>query len=1038
MEYDRALSSRCPMSLSIRAVLFFYLKKKMTEDFRQTCDEINASDALRPILSQFRAHLGPDQIDIRESIALVDFHLKIIYTLVILFARRPLGTPIKISPAPGFGSMLAVVRQGAKLSPDVGTPWIRNLVQSWSDGAAIAIDRFKTTRYKTFKMLRDRLAHGQPLPSDEKTLSHIRQGLISLIDTLEKLLVETFKETTIAIQDGRVHIHKKKERAAFEVSPLWIWSDATGGLRIYSHVGNDAIHYVEPTGDIWSDRTIGTVTKFLKTYVGEASAGQAALGKLVKEVISDISAYTEDYSRPSYFLGDEDDSGNLFVPWIRSTSEGNHSRIDAFRVGPNDRKEWRNPEDAWVPYTDFLKNISNWEILARRVAIGLDNFSQERVAEESSRLGLTKKVAPRGPSQLKRKKDALSPSDDSDENFDLKSRIDDSCQRMKPSTAVYFLIGQAGLGKTDLMVSLARERAREIASNPSLALPLYLFVSSTGRTLSSLEDAVNSALNITKLLSSQSAKALCRNGLLVLLVDGFDELLGSSGYENALGSLEPWFRELGGRGVLVASARSSYYLTQYRRSLAQAVNLNVDHTLAELQPWSRAASEAYLREMDVPSAIIASIKARDWNILSVPFFAKAFSAWLARSTGTNRTLLSIYEIVVEQYLEREARKLTDPNAGPLLNADELRVLFTEVAELMQGSKNREIEQADLIACAEVVVNSANLESVRPGLIRRLSSLCGLGVSPDSGGQNKFGFSHEVLFDCFLSLAIQERISKVLNVESFLRLLSTSTVNASVFEWLVEKKPSAVDLLAQKVSFRLTEGEETRVLSANLGALWEAMLVPRNGVPATANACGLRLERIELARDGWSNLDLSGSVIGDLIIRDGSVGFIDVSRADIIFLRIESSEVARRSLKGIDSANVHSVHIGDQYGDSPKLVREILESLQLVQREHHEGDTEAREAYLFYLDRLARRPDVPVILHREDLSADDQRLSWINQYEADQWRSFVNALTESEVASLEPIPTSGKSKIRLSFRKPVASLLSPDENSEEVLNFRKYF
>lgn len=1006
----------------------------MAEEYPENCDEMNTCDALRPILSQFKARLGPDQIDIRESIALVDFHLKVVYTLVILFGRRPLGTPIKMSPVPGFGSMLAVIRQGAKLPLDVGTPWIRDLVLSWSSGAAAAIDLFKTQRYKTFKMLRDRLAHGQPLPNDEKGLSPIRQGLITLVDALESLLEETLKETTIVPREGRVHIHKRKERAAFEVSPLWIWSGSAGGLRIYSHVSNDGIHYVESNGDIWSDRTGETVTKFLKTYVGDSSAGQAELGKLVKEVIADTAAYTEDYSRPSYFFGDEDDSGNLFVPWTRSTSEGNQSRIDAFRVGPNDRKEWRSTEDTWLPYSDFLKNISNWEILARRVAIGLDSFSQERAAEESSRLGLTKKLAPRGPSQLKRKKDALSPSDSSDENFDLKSRIDDSCQRMKPSTSVYFLIGQAGLGKTELMVSLARERAKEIESNPAIELPLYLFVSSTGRTLSSLEDAVNSALNITKLLSSQSAKALCRNGLLVLLVDGFDELLGSSGYENALGSLEPWFRELGGRGVLVASARSSYYLTQYRRSLAQAVNLNVDHTLAELQPWSRAASEAYLREMGVTSTIIAGIKNRDWNILSVPFFAKAFAAWIARAQGAGRTLLSIYEIVVEQYLEREARKLTDPNAGPLLNAEELRVLFTEVAELMQGSKNREVEQADLVACAEVVVNTTNLELARPGLTRRLSSLCGLGVSPDSSGQNQFGFSHEVLFDCFLSLAIQQRVSNTLNVGSLLRLLSTSTVNASVFEWLVEKKSEATALLAKNVSFRLTDGEESRVLSANLGALWEAMLVHQNGVPATATASGLQLERIDLARDGWTSLDLSGSVIGDIVVRDGSAGCIDVSRADISFLRTESSEQAKCSLKGVASANVHSVHIGDRYGDSRKQVREILESLQLVPREYHEGDQEAREAAIYFLDRLARRPDAAIILHREDLSADDQRLSWINHYEADRWRSFVNALIGSGVASLEPIPTSGRPKVRLSFSKPIASLLSQDESSEEIIKF----
>ena len=237
---------------------------------------------------------------------------------------------------------------------------------------------------------------------------------------------------------------------------------------------------------------------------------------------------------------------------------------------------------------------------------------------------------------------------------------------------------------------------------------------------------------------------------------------------------------------------------------------------------------------------------------------------------------------------------------------------------------------------------------------------------------------------------------------------------------------------------MKDEEETRVLSANLGALWEAMLVHQNGVPATAIASGLQLERIDLARDGWRSLDLSGSVIGDIVVRDGSVGCIDVSRADISFLRAESSEQAKCSLKGIESANVHSVHIGDRYGDSRKQVREILESMQLVQLENHEGDQEAREAALYFLDRLARRPDAAIILYREDLSADDQRLSWINHFEADQWRSFVNALTGSGVASLEPLSTSGRPKVRLSFNKPVASLLSSDESSEEILKFWREF
>jgi hypothetical protein len=126
-----------------------------------------------------------------------------------------MGTPIKISATPGFGSMLAVIRQGAKLPSDVGTQWIRDLVMNWSSGAVAAIDLFKTQKYKNFKTLRDRLSHGQPLPSDEKALLSIKQGLAVLIDTLEKLFFQLLKETTLDVDSGRILIHKKRERERY-------------------------------------------------------------------------------------------------------------------------------------------------------------------------------------------------------------------------------------------------------------------------------------------------------------------------------------------------------------------------------------------------------------------------------------------------------------------------------------------------------------------------------------------------------------------------------------------------------------------------------------------------------------------------------------------------------------------------------------------------------------------------------------------------------------------------------------------------------
>lgn len=997
-------------------------------------EETPTLDALKSVVSQFRPKNSHNQTDVRESIALVDFYIRLIYTLAVALGKRPGGNPVRLSQTPGFGAMLAVVRNSAANKPDEGSNWIPNLVSRWSKETVVAIDRFKVPRYSSFKSLRDRLSHGQPLPN-ESTISVVGQELAVLLENLDAILRRNLSDTSVLPRDGKLTLVKRRERASFEISPLWAWSDAHGAIQVYSHLSLDGIHYIAPDGGVTTVCSEEAVARFKKTYVGEGVASTAGLGRLVKDVLSDIGAYTEDYSRPSYFFGDEDDAGILFVPWTRSTSEDNVPRIDAFRIGLDDRKEWRKRSTEWVAYSEFLKHISNWEVLARRMAIGLENFSRERAEEEMSRLGFPKPNDVRGPTLIREKREAGESA--SGKEFHLVERIDESCRIVKPFTSVYFLIGQAGLGKTELMVSAAVSRARHIEASPDCALPLYLFISSSGRTLSSLEDAVNSALTITKLLSSHSAKALCRNGLLVLLVDGFDELLGSSGYENALGSLEPWFNELGGRGVLVASARSSYYLTQYRRSLAQATHLNVDHTLVELQPWTKEEARGYLKSMGASEGTLQGVKEREWPVLSVPFFAKAFAAWLGRHSGPEDVLPSVYEIVVDQYLEREALKLRDPNAGELLSADELRELFSDMAETMQASTSREIEQAELVSCAEAVVGSSSLDMARPGLTRRLSSLCGLGASSDTSGQNQFAFSHEVLFDCFLSIALQRKLGGVVNERSILRLLGTSKINPVAFEWLIEKMPSAISVVTENLHFDVEFGQERSVLSSNLGSLWKAMLSARQGIPPTRAAKGLQLDDLEFSKVGWSSLDLSRSTVTHLTVPDDSQIQIVISGATIEFLAASTDVLAQRSLRGVDSAEVLGMHIGDRFADTKVEIRELLENLGLIPVTQRRDGGSSKESVLNFVERLARRPDTPVVLDRDDYSADDHRLSWIGHADPEEWARFLRALERSGVARLEPIAASGAAKVRLAYNRPIASLLEPNSSPEAQEFWREY-
>lgn len=333
-------------------------------------EDLKTLDSLAPVLSQFKGKSSSAVVDVRESIALVDFHIRLIYTLSVASSRRPQRQPIRIAPTPGFGTMLAIVRHEAAL-PNEGSHWISGLIQSWCSATIKAIDGFRAPRYSSFKALRDRLAHGQPLPNDSVQLQLLREALLKLITNLEQILEQKLADTKLSTREDRVFIHKQKEKSAFEVSPFWAWSSSESTIQVYSHFSADGIHYVAPDGDVFSEKSADAITKFARTYVNSGSGAQHDLGKLVRDALADIGAYTEDYSKPSYFFGDEEDVGTLFVPWIKSTSENNQPRLDSFRVGPDNRREWRTSKGTWVAYSEFLKHVSNWELLARRIAIGL-------------------------------------------------------------------------------------------------------------------------------------------------------------------------------------------------------------------------------------------------------------------------------------------------------------------------------------------------------------------------------------------------------------------------------------------------------------------------------------------------------------------------------------------------------------------------------------------------------------------------------------------------------------------------------------------
>lgn len=985
-------------------------------------------EATRPYLKRMTGGTN----DARESIALIDVYIRIAYTLVICASRQAGATPILAHAVPGTGSMLASIAT-AHSWPDVETShWATRVVARMARDFIALTGRFNAdSKLPTFKTIRNQFSHGYALPSRDEEATEIAGRLRNLQEQLKACLVAQLGGLRLVDGEFGAELLDNEPSMKLCVGPFWAWIGEDSAWGIYSHYGQDGVFYLVPGHQVALRRDDNSTSQFEKQYLPEARGSSPLIGRHVKDVVRDVAAFTEDGVAPSYCFGDDAEVGVVLISWVRSTSDANQERVDRFRIGPDNQYQWLNQEgSAWRPYSDFLKEVANWGLLARRVRIGLDTFSGERRSAEASYLESGRSDV-RGPARLKEVSEYLLLPEVPASDFKLMQRVDSASESLRSSTKVFFIVGQAGLGKTELMLSVASERALEIEKDTSISRPLYLFVSSTGRTLSSLEDAINSALNITKLLSSQGAKALCRNGLLVLIVDGFDELLGSSGYENALGSLEPWFRELGGRGVLVASARSSYYLAQYRKSLSETTGVNADHTLLQIQPWSRDDVLDYFRRSGVPDDVWLNLQERDWQLLGVPFFAKAFAKWSEGSGHKSDGQRSIFDIVVDQYLARESQKLVDPNRGPLFNPEELREFFAEVAELMHDSGQREVEHSDLVMCAQLVIGSEALESVRPGLTRRLSSLCGFGVEGGTATTGKFYFAHEVMFDCFLSLSLQRKVSSSRSAEVWAAFFSKGKIHPAAVDWLVGRLPEAAATLLRKLQRVPLSGS---AYSENVGFLWTSLCKASNDIPPSLEVHGLRLGELELAESDWGHLKLQGCQLTRLRLPATGLNHVDLSDCEVELLECDSLDRARAVLTCRDSDGIGAFSSNVTYDDTPHLVRRRFEELGLMPMQASGVDDDFTESAIFFLEKISSRFDTSIVATENSGLTDDQRLNWTQRLGARAWTRFTEALIGSGLARWEPISARGSAKVRLVFEVSPASIRRRERDDLRIAAF----
>ena len=632
----------------------------------------------------------------------------------------------------------------------------------------------------------------------------------------------------------------------------------------------------------------------------------------------------------------------------------------------------------------------------------------------------------------------------------------DLLEKEGTSTQVIMVTGEAGAGKTQVLRRLVQQQADMYVRGKTEKLCLY--VNAQGRALARLDEAFATELQDLKAkLTYHSIATLARVGILIPVIDGFDELLGVSGYEDPFNSLAKFLEQLEGEGSLVASARSLYYQQEFL-SRADRASMNGAQSWEYLPvtvfDWTEVEKNEFITDLARPHNLskekISELKnrimkafGRYMELSEKPLFFARVSEIVWKADDGQRVLSDNEELVgalALAYLERERReKLLDRQQKPLLSTGQLKELMAELAQEMWNQETRELDSASVREVADYILGVEELpEPVRQIVVQRMSSLTFLSRG---GMQESIMFEHEVFFFFFLAHSIVRQFQENADLRV---VLSRSVLPYLVAEQIVDglrkqgvlgSSPAMQEVLDRLADAGRTEWRRTTQVRENAGLVVLALIRAYALKPTAKEVKGLVIRSVVFPGGNLRNVSLRCCSFFDVSFRRTDISntkFLECQGRNVRFLVPtvkEGGDGTWLDIEGLSAAQVEGVRVlRDERDDtiySPRKVAAVLEGCGIKEETEAKAyDRDIPEQVLVLLDRLIRAYE-----RANPVCVADSNLK--NIFNDTCWQHVEKLLLDNDLVREEQRSTSGSPKKFLRRRFLPQDLMAGIRKSNDV-------